>query len=90
MELVEVDTSKDSSFAEVLSIAQSAAAHWYLSSEGPYAKPHMTPADAVAGAVRDGLLHLLELGLVDIDVPRLTELLWYPANRHSSGARGTK
>lgn len=89
-ERVEIDTSDDSPFEQARRIAVSAAAAWDLSEEGPYAKPEMSLADATAGAVREALLHLLELGLIDLDVERIDSLDWWPANRRHHNARSNR
>ncbi|MFE1767243.1 hypothetical protein ACFW81_23870 [Streptomyces angustmyceticus] len=55
------DVSTGSAFADVLRIGARAAGGWMLSDEGPL-KVEMPLADVVGGAVREALLHLMELG----------------------------
>lgn len=52
---------------------------WVMSPKGMDAG--RTLASAVNGAVRDALLHLLELGLIDIDTDRMNEAKGWPASR---------
>jgi hypothetical protein len=79
-----VDETEGSPFREALRIAVFAADHWMLGLQGPYANPGMTGADVNRATLREGLLHLLELGFVDIDVERLMSAEGWPANRGSS------
>lgn len=60
------DTDTGSAFADALKIGTRAADGWMLSDEGPL-KVEMPLASVVGGAVREALLHLLELGFIDID-----------------------
>ncbi|MFE7118842.1 hypothetical protein ACFU99_25830 [Streptomyces sp. NPDC057654] len=75
-----VDTSMGSAFADAHFIATRAATCWLLSPEGPYKKP-MTMADTVDSALREGLLHLLELGFIDIDEERMRAARGWPGRR---------
>ncbi|RSS37459.1 hypothetical protein [Streptomyces sp. WAC08241] len=70
-----VDTNPRSDFAIINRIAGFAATSWACNSpDGPLKKP-MPLMTVVDGAVHEALLHLLELGLIDIDADR------YPVNR---------
>jgi hypothetical protein len=77
---ISVDTSEGSPFAEVLRTATRAADNWMFSDEGPY-KRKQTAARATHGQITEALLHLLELGLIDIDVERLNSMKWIPISR---------
>lgn len=77
---VDVDTSPDSDFHRLDRIAGHAATHWALGPEGAYAQS-LTLADTVDGAVREALLHLLELGLIDIDSERMNAAPGWPTTR---------
>lgn len=80
---IPVDTSRDSVFTRVERIAQGAAAGRVLGPEGPYKRPDQSLAEIVHGAVREGLLHLAELGLIDIDAERLDAAHGYPIHRNT-------
>ncbi|MER6844802.1 hypothetical protein [Streptomyces platensis] len=77
---VSVDTSPGSAFADARRIGTRAATGWALGSEGPY-KTEMPLADVVDGAVREALLHLLELGFIDIDEERMRAAPGWPMHR---------
>ncbi|MEV7805040.1 hypothetical protein AB0O28_19025 [Microbispora sp. NPDC088329] len=78
---ITVDESDGSPFDRILRIGVFAADSWALGPDGPIRNPHQTKADICRGQVREALLHLLELGLVDIDVDRLNDGNSYPAFR---------
>ncbi|MFK8851185.1 hypothetical protein [Streptomyces sp. Ac-502] len=78
-----VDTSTGSAFADAHRIATRAATCWLLSPEGPYKKP-MTMANIVDSAVHEALLHLLELGFVDIDEARMRAARGWPMGRRDT------
>lgn len=80
-----IDTSQDSDFHRLDRIAGRAATHWALSPQGAYAK-NLTLAEVVDGAVREALLHLLELGLIDIDSQRMHAAPGWPTNRERKPA----
>lgn len=82
-ERVEVDTSDGSPFSLIQRVALGAADAWALGPEGPYQKPQ-PPASVSRGQVREALLHLLELGLLDIDVERLKAMEWVPMSREDA------
>lgn len=67
---ITVDTSDDRDFHRLNRIAGNAATGWALGPDGAYAQS-LTLAEVVDGAVREALLHLLELGLIDIDAQRM-------------------
>jgi hypothetical protein len=77
---IPVDTGPDTDFHHIDRIAGHAATHWVLGPAGTYAQ-NLTLATTVDGAVREALLHLLELGLIDIDTERLNAALGWPMHR---------
>lgn len=77
------DTSTGSSFADVLRIGTVAANGWMLSDEGPL-KVEMPLAGIVGGAVREALLHLMELGFIDIDEDRMRAAPGWPMYRNDT------
>lgn len=82
---ITVDTSEGSDFAEILRAANFVADHWLLGPDGPYKTPQ-PPASVTRGTVREALLHLLELGFIDIDAERLRAADWIPMQRDDQPA----
>lgn len=78
---IEVDQSEGSPFQDVLRHGGFAADDWTFSDDGPYKHPDMTKAAATRYQIREALLHLLELGLIDIDVERLVAAPGIPMSR---------
>lgn len=72
--LIAIDTGDGSDFTQILRAATFAADCWTAGPRGPYANPGMVPVDVARGQIREALLHLLELGLVDIDGGRLAAM----------------
>ncbi|MEU6979626.1 hypothetical protein [Streptomyces sp. NPDC046371] len=78
---ITVDTGTGNDFAIINRLAGSAAMAWAINSpRGPLKNP-MPLATAIDGAVHEALLHLLELGVIDIDTPRLREASAWPLHR---------
>jgi hypothetical protein len=77
---IDVDTSNDSDFHRLNRIAGHAATGWAVGPDGAYAQ-NLTLAEVVDGAVREALLHLLELGLIDIDSQRMNDASGWPTRR---------
>jgi hypothetical protein len=77
---IPIDTSEGSDFHRLNRIAGHAATGWALGPDGAYAK-NRTLADIVDNAVREALLHLLELGLIDIDSDRMHAAPGWPTHR---------
>lgn len=77
---IPVDTSPDSDFHRLNRIAGHAATGWALGPDGAYAQGRAL-ADVVDNAVREALLHLLELGLIDIDSDRMHAAPGWPTHR---------
>jgi hypothetical protein len=68
---IPVDTGEGSRHYEMTRIGRRAATEWILGPAGPYKNPTQTMAQTIRGAVGEALLHLMELGLIDVDVARL-------------------
>lgn len=79
---IPVDTSRGSDFHHLNRIAGHAATHWALGPDGTHARS-LTLAETVDEAVRQALLHLLELGFIDIDSDRMNGSPGWPMNRES-------
>ncbi|MGW4270827.1 hypothetical protein ACWEGQ_00315 [Streptomyces seoulensis] len=79
---IPIDTSPDSDFHRLDRIAGHAASHWAIGPDGAYAQGR-TLADVVGNAVREALLHLLELGLIDIDSERMNAAPGWPMRRET-------
>ena len=77
---IPIDTSPGSDFQHLNRTAGDAATGWALGPEGAYAQ-NLTLAEVVDGAVREALLHLLELGLIDIDSARMNAAPGLPTHR---------
>jgi hypothetical protein len=77
---IPVDTSEGSDFHRLNRIAGHAATGWALGPDGAYAQQR-TLADIVDNSVREALLHLLELGLIDIDAARMHSAPGWPTQR---------
>jgi hypothetical protein len=75
--LMEVDESEGGTFSGLLQVATLAAHKWAL---GPGALA-MTHAEETRGTVREALLYLLELGVIDIDEERFAAIPMFPVGR---------
>lgn len=86
---IRVDQSDGGAFARALRIAVFAADAWMMSPDGPYENPSQTGAVMTRGLLRDALLHLLEIGVVDIDEQRLEEVCTHgaPIGREAGESR---
>lgn len=71
----------DPDTAWILKLAISGADGWVLGPHGPLRDQGMALAEITSGAVREALLHLLELGLIDIDADRLRAAGAFPLRR---------
>jgi hypothetical protein len=78
---IPVDETDGSPFREIHRLAVLAADDWTFGPDGPYKQPGMTMAQITRGHVREALLHLLELGLIDIDEDRLNAASSFPMSR---------
>ena len=77
---IPINTSEGSDFHHLNRIAGHAATGWALGPNGAYAQS-LTLAEVVDGAVREALLHLMELGLIDIDSHRMHAAPGWPTHR---------
>ncbi|MEU2426958.1 hypothetical protein ABZ619_39100 [Streptomyces sp. NPDC007851] len=68
---IPVDTSEGSAHDRLTTIARRVANDWVMSPEGPYQHPEQSMPTTIRGLVGAALLHLMELGLVDVDLERL-------------------
>lgn len=75
--LMEVDESEGGTFSGLLRVATLAADKWAL---GPGALA-MTRSEETRGTVREALLYLLELGVIDIDEERFAAISMFPVGR---------
>lgn len=84
-ERIDVDET-DQDVALVLMVATASADDWMMGPDGPYHRDALRIPSAAMGAgmVKAALLHLLELGLVDIDVERCRSMVGYPLGRNSN------
>jgi len=81
---IPVDTSEGSRHYELTSIGRRVATEWVLGPAGPYHNPTQTMAQTIRGAVGEALLHLLELGLIDVDTARLESAHGIPWGRNDA------
>lgn len=72
---IPVDQTEGSDYRQVLWHAVAVATDWATGPDGPFAHPAMTPYESTRGQLNEALLHLLELGIIDIDGERLAHLL---------------
>lgn len=79
---IEVDQSEGSSFQNIVRHGTFAANEWALGRDGPANHSGLTPAAFVSNCVSEALLHLLELGFIDIDDERMQELRLVPPSRN--------
>lgn len=80
---IAVDQAPDGPFAELLRTATGVADHWTFGPDGPYKTPQ-SAADTTHGQIREALLHLLELGFIDIDVERMNAAGYIPMRRRDA------
>ena len=82
---IPVDASDTSPFDRILRLATFAADEWTLGPNGPFRHP-APPATICRNQIREGLLHLLELGLIDIDTDRIDAAPGIPCHREQTPA----
>jgi len=89
---IEVDTERGTDAARIIRLATGAADDWALGPNGVYKQPGMSLAEITGNCVKEALLHLLELGLIDIDADRLNVARGVPCRRRdflpTDGAAG--
>lgn len=82
---IPVDTSDGSPFAQILRVGLPAADNWTFGPDGPYESPGRTGAQITRMQVTEALLHLLELGFIDIDEERMNAAPGWPMQRETNG-----
>lgn len=75
---IPVDTAEGSLHHQVTTIGRRAAYEWIMGPEGPYTHPEQSMPATTRGMVGAALLHLMELGLVDVDTDRLNSTDSFP------------
>jgi hypothetical protein len=80
---IAVDTGDGSPFRHLLGLAISAAHGWTFGPDGPYKSPGQTGAEVTRMEVSEALLHLLELGFIDIDTERMKSAPGWPMKRET-------
>ncbi|GAA3027410.1 hypothetical protein [Streptosporangium longisporum] len=80
---IAVNDAPDSPFNELLGLAIAAADRWMVGPDGPLLGPDPSPRDMVNSQLREALLHLLELGVIDIDEERMRAAPGWPMDRLS-------
>jgi hypothetical protein len=68
---IPVPTEEGSLHYRLTTVARRPAAEWVMGPDGPYHHPDMSMAQTIRGAVAQALLHLMELGVIDVDTDRL-------------------
>ncbi|MFD0035573.1 hypothetical protein ACFVJK_46870 [Streptomyces sp. NPDC127172] len=68
---IPVDTAEGSVHYQLTTIGRRVAQEWIMGPDGPYTHPEQTMTATVRGLVGVTLLHLMELGLVDVDAARM-------------------
>lgn len=68
---IPVPTEEGSLHYRLTTVARRPASEWVMGPDGPYHQPDMTMAQTIRGAVAQALLHLMELGVIDVDTERL-------------------
>ncbi|MFE5037098.1 hypothetical protein [Streptomyces sp. NPDC056683] len=79
---IPVDTAEDSTHYRVTTIGRRVATDWVLGPDGPYNHAEQTMAQTIRGAVGAALLHLMELGLIDVDTDRMAAAPGIPWGLH--------
>lgn len=78
---IPVDTAENTPYAYINRIAGRAARNWALGPDGPYHREQPL-AHVIDRAVSEALLHLMELGLIDVDTARINAAPGIPWTRH--------
>jgi len=78
---IAINTERGTDAARIIRLATRAADDWALGPNGVYKQPGMSLAEITGNCVAEALLHLLELGLVDIDADRLNAAKGVPCRR---------
>jgi hypothetical protein len=78
---IAVDDTDGTDAWRIIRIATRAGDQWALGEKGPYKRPGLSLAEITGGVIREALLHLLELGLIDIDAARMHGASGWPVCR---------
>jgi hypothetical protein len=68
---IPVDTAEGSEHYQLTTIGRRVAHEWVMGPDGPYNNAEQTMTQTVRGLVGVTLLHLMELGLIDVDTERM-------------------
>ncbi|MFI5814914.1 hypothetical protein ACIA7S_28645 [Streptomyces sp. NPDC051643] len=68
---IPVDTAEGSVHYRLTTVARRPAHEWVMGPDGPYHHPEQSMTQTVRGLVGEALLHLMELGVIDVDLERL-------------------
>lgn len=75
---IPVDTAEGSLHHQLTTLARRPAHEWVTGADGPYSHAEQTMTQTVRGIVGAALLHLMELGLIDVDTDRLNSSESFP------------
>jgi hypothetical protein len=78
---IPIDTTRSTDAERIIGLAYGAATDWALGPNGVYKQPGLPLAGIIHQAVEEALLHLLELGLIDIDTDRMHAAKGLPCRR---------
>jgi hypothetical protein len=81
---IPVDTAEGSLHYQLTTLGRRVAYDWVMGPEGPYSHPEQSMAQTLRGAVGEALLHLMELGLIDVDTARMTTAPGFPWARNDA------
>jgi hypothetical protein len=68
---IPVDTAEGRAHDQLTTIGRRVAHDWVMGPDGPYNHPEQNMTQTIRGLVGVTLLHLMELGLVDVDTERM-------------------
>lgn len=68
---IPVDTAEGGLHDRLTTLGRRPSHEWVMGPDGPYKQPEQSMVQTVRGIVGAALLHLMELGLIDVDVDRL-------------------
>ncbi|MFC8447602.1 DUF6085 family protein [Kitasatospora sp. NPDC057223] len=78
---IPIDDTDGTDAWQIIRIATRAGDQWALGEHGSYRQPGMSLSEITGGVIREALLHLLELGLIDIDGERMHGASGWPVRR---------
>ena len=68
---IPVDTADGGLHDQLTTLGRRPAHEWVMGPDGPYSHAEQSMTQTIRGAVGAALLHLMELGLIDVDEARL-------------------